>query len=394
MGQTIQEVGKVQGPQGPQGVQGIQGIQGVAGADGAQGVAGPKGDQGETGPQGATGPAGPIGPIGPKGEKGDTGPVGPQGPTGATGATGSINNEAVLTFEDFSVTENITESAANDLFESNTSMSNLMTAIKALSLYNLTSSDVINNLLQEASGTVLDGRQGKVLADLIALRATEIDFEAHTNNVNVHLSAAERDQLSTLTAQSALAAYPVGSLYMNVNAVDPAVVLGGGVWEAIKDRFLIGASANYPAGTTGGSKTVTLSIANLPAHDHDFVGTNKNTGNNSATPTATFNGNQITVTTSTGGNHAHAVYSRGGTSDGTAQLNVGYASDNNGSHLSGYAGNHNHTITFTPSGTITISDSTHTHNYTPAGTITSTGSGQAVTIMPPYLAVYMWKRTA
>lgn len=47
------------------------------------------------------------------------------------------------------------------------------------------------------------------------------------------------------------AIYPVGSLYISVNDVSPAVLFGG-TWEKIEDRFLIGASATYPAGETGG----------------------------------------------------------------------------------------------------------------------------------------------
>jgi microcystin-dependent protein len=55
----------------------------------------PRGDTGATGATGATGPAGPTGPTGatgatgPAGPKGDTGDTGPTGPTGPTGATGA-----------------------------------------------------------------------------------------------------------------------------------------------------------------------------------------------------------------------------------------------------------------------------------------------------------------
>ena len=36
----------------------------------------------------------------------------------------------------------------------------------------------------------------------------------------------------------------------------------------------------------------------------------------------------------------------------------------------------------------------HTHSVTAKGTLNSVGSGTSFSIMPPYLSVYMWKRTA
>lgn len=38
----------------------------------------------------------------------------------------------------------------------------------------------------------------------------------------------------------------------------------------LRDRFIMGSGNSYSTGTTGGSKTVTLSRANLPAHSHSY----------------------------------------------------------------------------------------------------------------------------
>ncbi len=54
--------------------------------------------------------------------------------------------------------------------------------------------------------------------------------------------------------------YPVGSIYMSVNATDPARIFGG-TWERIKERFLLGAGDTHPAGSTGGSSTHTHGIS-------------------------------------------------------------------------------------------------------------------------------------
>lgn len=58
--------------------------------------------------------------------------------------------------------------------------------------------------------------------------------------------------------------YPVGSIYMSVNSADPGSLIGG-TWERIKDRFLLSAGDAYAAGNTGGSAKATL-----PSHTHTF----------------------------------------------------------------------------------------------------------------------------
>lgn len=46
--------------------------------------------------------------------------------------------------------------------------------------------------------------------------------------------------------------YPVGSIYLSVNNTDPSTLFGG-TWVQIKDRFLLSAGDTYTAGATGGS---------------------------------------------------------------------------------------------------------------------------------------------
>lgn len=46
--------------------------------------------------------------------------------------------------------------------------------------------------------------------------------------------------------------YPVGSIYMSVNSANPGTLFGG-TWQQIKDRFLLSAGDTYAAGNTGGS---------------------------------------------------------------------------------------------------------------------------------------------
>lgn len=62
-------------------------------------------------------------------------------------------------------------------------------------------------------------------------------------------------------------AYPVGSIYLSVNNTSPAELFGG-TWEQIKDRFLLAAGNTYAAGSTGGEAQHTLTRDELPPHNH------------------------------------------------------------------------------------------------------------------------------
>ncbi len=68
-----------------------------------------------------------------------------------------------------------------------------------------------------------------------------------------------------------LAAHPVGSIYQTISPENPSVTFGGGTWERIEGKFIMGASDTYPAGSTGGSATHTQTEDELVKHKHGFV---------------------------------------------------------------------------------------------------------------------------
>ena len=71
--------------------------------------------------------------------------------------------------------------------------------------------------------------------------------------------------------------FPVGSIYMNyANSSSPASTLGGS-WTKIYNKFLIGAGSSYTIGSEGGEVVHMLSVNELPSHAHDM----KNSKNNS-----------------------------------------------------------------------------------------------------------------
>lgn len=152
-----------------------------------------------------------------------------------------------------------------------------------------------------------------------------------------------KDAIATVGANyggggiSLLDVYPVGSIYMSVNSTDPGLLFGG-TWTPIQDIFLLAAGTNYAAGATGGEATHTLTIDEIPAHKHNIFMYSSNWTDR----TSDDYGNAVAY-----GGYASAV--------GTSRM--------------------------------------HTY-YNGSNTKTEAGGGQAHNNMPPYLAVYVWKRTA
>lgn len=65
--------------------------------------------------------------------------------------------------------------------------------------------------------------------------------------------------------------YPIGSIYMSVNSIEPSVLFGG-TWERIKDTFLLSAGDTYSLGETGGEAAHVLTVDEMPKHNHELNG--------------------------------------------------------------------------------------------------------------------------
>lgn len=68
--------------------------------------------------------------------------------------------------------------------------------------------------------------------------------DARTPLAHTHLSSDVTDLIDVI--------YPVGSIYMSVNSVNPSTLFGG-TWEQIEDKFLLASGTSYSNGSTGGS---------------------------------------------------------------------------------------------------------------------------------------------
>jgi uncharacterized repeat protein (TIGR02543 family) len=98
--------------------------------------------------------------------------------------------------------------------------------------------------------------------------------------------------------------YPVGSVYISYSHVDPATMFGG-TWTRIENAFLWGCDSSGTIGQTGGEKTHTLTIDELPAHTHGSVYSGNATGSKSYPWLASGNANMAYGTVSAGGGLAH-----------------------------------------------------------------------------------------
>ena len=175
--------------------------------------------------------------------------------------------------------------------------------------------------------------------------------------------------------------YPIGSIYLSVNSVDPSTLFGG-TWEKIKDKFLLSDGDTYSIGSTGGEATHTLTIDEMPSHNH-------------SASTDTQGDHTHDVWTDTQGNHYHGLYGRSwswGQTNATESIQA--------SAVSGYWGNN--ALSSRPENGGTLWGGSHAHNVGMNGagshahtvTVNNSGAGAAHNNMPPYLTVNVWKRIA
>lgn len=101
-----------------------------------------------------------------------------------------------------------------------------------------------------------------------------------------------------------LFAYPVGAIYIAYNHDDPATLFGG-TWVRIVNRFLWAADAEGGMGVVGGEKTVTLTVDQIPSHNHGGTYTNAGTSSKTHAWLASGGSAMTYESVNTGGGEAH-----------------------------------------------------------------------------------------
>ena len=184
--------------------------------------------------------------------------------------------------------------------------------------------------------------------------------------------------------------YPVGSIYLSVNNVNPSSYFGG-TWVAWgSGRVPVGVNTGdgdfNAAEKTGGAKTHTLTVAQMPSHTH--TQNSHNHSQNAHTHTQNSHNHDQNA-------HDHDVRYKGfsGISASTSGFMLLRRNDANDNY-DGTDGNAAMSTTATnKAATATNQNTTATNNATTA-TNQNTGGGEAHNNLQPYITCYMWKRTA
>ena len=214
--------------------------------------------------------------------------------------------------------------------------------------------------------------------------------------------------------------YPIGAIYISVSNTSPSVLFGG-TWEEIQGRFLLGRSSDHAAGSTGGEETHTLTAAEMPAHTHNGPSHTHNGPSHTHTgPSHTHSipahthstpNHTHTGTAASAGAHSHAMYRSQLAGPGSSRYAAHKVDGDNSRHYTTTDGAHTHTVTITSGGGGTTGSGgsgtsgaagtgatgaagTGATSAAGTGATSSTGGSGAHNNMPPYLAVYMWQRTA
>lgn len=135
---------------------------------------------------------------------------------------------------------------------------------------------------------------------------------------------------------------PVGHILITSTATNPATTYGFGTWTRIQGKFIVGVDdgdADFDLDDTGGAKTHTLTEAEMPSHTHIQNA------------------------------HSHVSYHR--------------------NHTLGYPSSGGNIMMHDPA---TYAPNSSTNNTT--ATNQNTGGGGAHNNLPPFIAKYVWERTA
>ena len=209
--------------------------------------------------------------------------------------------------------------------------------------------------------TITDAFTTITIIDMVSTASVLMDFKAGGKGIAIG-KVSEKDKTLEIADSWELEVhgkklidyiYPIGSIYLSVNSTSPATLFGGS-WTQLKDRFLLGAGSTYSSGATGGAATHKLSVAEMPSHAHDtpFFNNMTNNGEMKSDFIGVF-GKGVTA--------SQALKDTGQTS--TMEMwwinQTNTAEGNEWAYLT-----------------------------------SAKGSGSAHNNMPPYLVVYMWKRTA
>ncbi|HHZ8352667.1 phage tail protein [Morganella morganii] len=162
--------------------------------------------------------------------------------------------------------------------------------------------------------------------------------------------------------------YPVGVVIWFAQNKNPNDLFPGTTWSYIGENKTIrlANSSGSNVLSSGGSDNITLTAANLPAHNHSFSGS-----------TSSFD--YGTKTTNWGGEHSHIYRWTGDWGNGSVPVGEGGPAARQS--WTDSSGGHNHTVAI------------GAHTHTISGTTGNTGSGSLISVVNAYITLMGWYRT-
>lgn len=184
--------------------------------------------------------------------------------------------------------------------------------------------------------------------------------------------------------------YPIGSIYLSVNYVNPSNYFGG-IWEEWGvGRVPVGVDTNQTefntVQKTGGTKTQALDLTDIPAHAHS-VGAHTH-GLNSHTHSIPA----LSGTAASAGTHTHGIQSAKQSSTGKWGYDIandGVSKMQTSSERIANSGAHTHKVTTSANTTGATSASTAKST---AFNTSAQGGEKEHNNLQPYITCYMWKR--
>ncbi|MBR2511404.1 MAG: hypothetical protein IKL32_00010 [Alphaproteobacteria bacterium] len=287
-----------------------------------------------------------------KGDKGDTGNTGAQGVAGNGISSVSINADDEITFNFTNGTSFTTPSLRGEngtgleILDIYPSLADLQTAHptgSAGDAYLVGVSPSFELYIWSTNSTAWE-RSGALTSPSPSISTPTMNGVANVGTENAY-ARGDHVHPSDTTKCSLQQVYPVGSIYMNANvSTNPATLFGFGTWTQLKDKFILACGNNHNRGETGGQENTTLVAGNLPKQQGYFQ-----------------------------------VHGGGGAQPGTVIAGVDGTVFKTSNVVSGYYRQGSRY-----SGGNSVSDVIYDNG----------GSSTPFSNMPPYIAVYVWIRTA
>lgn len=235
--------------------------------------------------------------------------------------------------------------------------------------------------------------------NLILRYLTDLDPASGLNGADVfHVNQGGVDMsitLDNLIRSVVSLNHPIGKVVLFSIAANPNLLFPGTTWARLPNAGAVIRMSNddTDVGDTGGSDSVSLTVDNLPAHNHfvDFNTQDHNFGQMNTEPNGNHNHG---ASCGASGDHQHQGGAR---APGAVWGSGTWGTDNQGYvpyNWTSINGGHTHAITVNPSGDHAHGITLPNHAHTVSGNTNNTGAGTQFSVINRFIKLAAWHRTA